>query len=168
MTGAEPFVVLPGGGETLRGPAGGPARILARAETTNGGFTALENVIAPQQGPPEHIHVREDEMYYVLEGRVRFKAAGRYFEAPSGAFMFIPRGTPHCFQNVGEDPARLLVMFAPAGMERFFEGQAAMPPGPPDPEAYRRVAHAAWMEVVGPPMTSGEGDSATAVSPSSP
>jgi mannose-6-phosphate isomerase-like protein (cupin superfamily) len=156
--GAEPFVVLAGDGEVLRGPVGGPTRILARAETTNGAFTALENVIAPDQGPPEHIHVREDEMYEVLEGTMRFKAEGRYFEAPSGAFMFIPRGTPHCFLNVGDVPARLLVMFAPAGMERFFEGHAALPPGPPDPEPYRRVAHAAGMEVVGPPMAPGEGE----------
>ena len=155
--GIDPFVVLPGAGERLEGPAGGPSRILARAETTNGGFTALENVIGPDQGPPEHVHVREDEMYYVFEGTIRFKADGRYFDAPAGSFMFIPRGTPHCFRNVGGRPARLLVMFAPAGMERFFEGHAALPPGPPDPEAYRRVAHAAWMEVVGPPMSPDEG-----------
>jgi hypothetical protein len=76
-------------------------------------------------------------MYEVLEGTIRFKADGRYFEAPAGAFMFIPRGTPHCFLNVGDVLARLLVMFAPAGMERFFEGHAALPPGPTDPEAYR-------------------------------
>jgi hypothetical protein len=43
-------------------------------------------------------------------------------------------------------------------MERFFEGRVAMPPGQVDPETYRRVAHAAWMQVVGPPMASGEGD----------
>jgi hypothetical protein len=50
----EPFVVLPGEGERLRGPVGGPARILARAETTNGGFTAIENEIPPDQdGPPD-------------------------------------------------------------------------------------------------------------------
>jgi mannose-6-phosphate isomerase-like protein (cupin superfamily) len=156
--GADPFVVLPGDGQMIRGPVGGPTRILARAETTNGGFTALENEIGAAQGPPEHVHVREDEMYVVLEGTIRFKADGRYFEAPAGAFMFIPRGTPHSFLNVGEGAARLLVMFAPAGMERFFEGHAALPPGPPDPEAYRQVARAAWMEVVGPPMTPGEGE----------
>lgn len=46
---SEPFLVLAGEGEVLRGPAGGPTRILARAETTNGGFTALENVIAPNR-----------------------------------------------------------------------------------------------------------------------
>ena len=88
-----------------------------------------------------------------IEGAIRFKADGRYFDAPAGAFMFIPRGTPHCFLNVGDAPARLLVMFAPAGMERFFEGHAALPDGPPDPEGYRRVAQAAGMEVVGPPIT---------------
>jgi quercetin dioxygenase-like cupin family protein len=148
--------VLPEDGQVLRGPAGGEARILARSETTNGSFTALENVIAPHEGPPEHIHAHEDEMYSVLAGAIRFKADGRYFDAPAGAFMFIPRGTPHCFLNVGDAPARLLVMFVPAGMERFFEGHAALPDGPPDPEAYRRVAHAAGMKVVGPPMTPDE------------
>jgi quercetin dioxygenase-like cupin family protein len=146
------FLVLPGEGHTIQGPVGGPAVIKARAETTNGTFTALETLIPPQQGPPLHIHIREDEMYYVLDGRVRFKADDRMFEAPAGSFMFIPRGTPHCFQNVGDAAARLLVMFTPAGMERFFEGVAELPPGAPDPDAYRAVAHSAWMTVVGRPL----------------
>ena len=146
------FVVLPGEGHTIQGPVGGPAIFKARAETTNGTFTALENVIPPLQGPPLHIHVREDEMYYVLDGRVRFKADDRMFEAPTGSFMFIPRGTPHCFQNVGDAAARLLVMFTPAGMERFFEGVAELPSGAPDPDAYSAVAHSAWMRVVGRPL----------------
>ncbi len=155
---AQPFVIGPGEGEHLRGPVGGPARILARSETTGGNFTALVNQIAPDQGPPEHIHTQEDEMYHVLEGTVRFKADGRYFDAPAGAFMFIPRGTPHCFRNVGDGAARLLVMFAPAGMERFFEGLAALPPGEADADTYRAVARSAGMEVVGPPMSRGEGE----------
>jgi quercetin dioxygenase-like cupin family protein len=153
----EPFVVLPHEGETLRGPVGGPARILARAETTNGAFTAIENEIPPDQGPPEHIHALEDEMYVVFEGSIRFKAAGRYFDAPAGAFMFIPRGTPHAFRNIGATAARLLVMFAPAGMEHFFEGIAALPAHAPDPGTYREIARGAGMEVVGPPMNEGEG-----------
>jgi quercetin dioxygenase-like cupin family protein len=147
-----PFVVLPHEGDHLRGPVGGPARILARAERTGGRFTAIENEIPPDQGPPEHTHARQDEMYFVLAGAIRFKAAGRYFDAPTGAFMFIPRGTPHCFRNAGERPARLLVMFTPAGMERFFEGLATLPPGAPDPARYREIARASEMEVTGPPM----------------
>jgi mannose-6-phosphate isomerase-like protein (cupin superfamily) len=156
--GADPYVVLPGEGETLRGPAGGPATIKARAETTNGTFTALESIIAPGQGPPLHIHVREDEIYYMIDGRVRFLAGDRFFDAPTGAFMFIPRGTAHCFQNVGDRPARLLVMFTPAGMERFFEGTGRLPDGPVDQDAYRAIAHSAWMQVVGPPLSGGMPD----------
>jgi mannose-6-phosphate isomerase-like protein (cupin superfamily) len=152
----HPFVVAPGAGETIRGPAGGPATFKARAETTNGTFTALENIIAPGQGPPLHIHIREDEMYYILGGHLRFKADDQFFDAPAGSFMFIPRGTPHCFQNVGPDPAKMLVMFTPAGMERFFEGQAALPAGPVDPNAYRAAAHSAWMQVIGPPLAASD------------
>jgi mannose-6-phosphate isomerase-like protein (cupin superfamily) len=149
----NPFVVLPGEGETIRGPVGGPTTFKARAETTNGTFTALENVIPPMQGPPLHLHVREDEMWYVLDGHVRFKADDRMFDAPTRSFMFIPRGTPHCFQNVSATtPARLLVMFTPAGMERFFEGVAQLPPGPADPDAWGAIAHSTWMKIVGRPL----------------
>jgi len=146
------FVIKEGEGEEIRGPVGGPALIKARAETTNGAFTALVNAIAPGQGPPLHIHVREDEMYYVLGGELRFKIGDQMLDAGTGSFVFIPRGTEHCFQNAGSGPARLLVMFAPAGMERFFEEHAKLPAGPVDAERYRSIAHGAWMEVVGPPL----------------
>jgi mannose-6-phosphate isomerase-like protein (cupin superfamily) len=152
MRPTEPFVVLPGEGQRFRGPVGGPARIVARAETTGDAFTAIENVIPPQQGPPLHVHGREDEMYLILDGHLRFKAGGRLFDAPAGSFVFIPRVTPHCFQNIGEVDARLLVMFAPSGMERFFEGLGSLPPGPVDPAVYRSIAAEAAMEVVGPPL----------------
>ncbi len=93
-------------------------------------------------------------MWYVLDGHVRFKAADRIFDAPAPtrSFMFIPRGTPHCLQNIGDEPARLLVMFTPAGMEGFFEGVAGLPSGPFDPAVYAAIAHSAWMKVVGPPL----------------
>ncbi|MGZ4595140.1 MAG: cupin domain-containing protein [Actinomycetes bacterium] len=152
----KPFVVPPGEGETVHGPAGGPATFKARTQDTNGTFTALENVIGPGQGPPLHLHAREDEMYYILDGHLRFKADGSLLDAPTGSFVFIPRNTAHCFQNVGGGPARILVMFTPAGMERFFEENAALAPGPdgsPDAEAYRAVAHGAWMQVLGPPLS---------------
>ncbi|MGH2869183.1 MAG: cupin domain-containing protein [Solirubrobacteraceae bacterium] len=149
----RPFVILPGEGDAIRGPVGGPTTYKARAETTNGTFTAMENVLAPLQGPPLHLHVREDEMWYVLEGEVRFKADDRIFAAPTGSFMFIPRGTPHCLQNISDSiPAKVLVMFTPAGMERFFDGIGELPAGPVDPDVYGAIAHSAWMKVVGPPV----------------
>lgn len=157
MPSVRPFVIPAGGGESLRGPAGGPALIKARAETTNGTVTVIENVIGVGQGPPRHLHVREDEVFYVLEGHIRIEAGDTTLDAPAGSLAFIPRNVPHVFQCVGDVPARLLVVFTPAGMERFFEGAAALPEGPPDPAAIREVAHGAWMEVLGPPLPPPDG-----------
>jgi quercetin dioxygenase-like cupin family protein len=148
----EAFVIPPGGGTVIRGPVGGPTTIIARAETTGGSFTFLENVIPPKEGPPLHVHGREDEMWYVLEGDFRFRADDRLLLAPAGSFVFVPRGTRHGFQNIGDAPARILVMFTPAGMEGFFEAHAALPPGPVDPETYRAIAEAVGMTVAGPPL----------------
>lgn len=133
-------------------PPADPTTFKAGADTTGGSFTALENVVAPGQGPPLHLHVREDEMYYILDGVLRVRAGECTFDAPTGSFVFIPRGTPHHFQNIKDDPARVLVMFTPGGMERFFEGYADMPTGPADPAAYQALATRSWMEVLGPPM----------------
>jgi uncharacterized RmlC-like cupin family protein len=69
-----------------------------------------------------------------------------------GAFVFVPRGTPHCFQNVGARPARIIVMFTPSGMERFFDRFAALPAGPVDPDAFASIGAEVGMDVIGPPM----------------
>src|SRR6266487_2466187 len=114
---AEPIVVPPGEGSSIQGPAGGLLTFKARAAQTGGRLTAIENVIAPLDGPPLHSHADEDESWYIVEGRLRFQLGNELHEAPAGAFVFVPRGTPHCFQNIGDEPARILVLFTPAGME---------------------------------------------------
>ena len=68
------------------------------------------------------------------------------------SFVFVPRGTAHCFQNVGDGPARIMVLFTPSGMERFFDRFAALPAGPVDPGAFGSIGAEVGMEVVGPPM----------------
>ncbi|HEV2954440.1 MAG TPA: cupin domain-containing protein [Candidatus Dormibacteraeota bacterium] len=137
----------------MPGPAGGLATIKARAETTGGHFTLLENDVAPNQGPPLHRHLNEDEMFYVLHGDLRYVLGEDTVDARTGTFVFIPRGTPHCFRNTGPAPARLLVMFTPGGMERYFEEHAKLPPGTPDPAVLDTIARGAGMEILGPPMT---------------
>ncbi|MGB7859692.1 MAG: cupin domain-containing protein [Acidimicrobiia bacterium] len=148
----EPFVVRRGEGRLISGPAGGPTTITAHTGNTGGAFTFLENIIGAKQGPPRHIHRREDEMWYVLDGNFRFIADSTVFDAPEGAFVFVPRGTEHCFQNLEDRPSTILVMFTPSGMERFFEEHALLPPGPVDADDYREIAERNWMKVVGPPL----------------
>jgi mannose-6-phosphate isomerase-like protein (cupin superfamily) len=152
MTRPTAFVVGPGEGTIIRGPVGGPTIIKARTETTAGSLTLLENVIPPLQGPPLHVHAREDEAWYVLTGHFRFRADDELLDAPAGSFVFVPRGTRHCFQNISDEDARILVLFTPSGMERFFEEHAKVPAGPVDPELYRAIANANWMDVAGPPL----------------
>lgn len=76
-------------------------------------------------------------------------------EAPAGSFVFIPRGTPHTWQNVGADPLRFFATIMPAAIEfeEFFKRYAELPAEQRDVEAFARVAaetHA--FEVVGPPL----------------
>jgi hypothetical protein len=69
------------------------------------------------------------------------------------SFGFVPCGTRHCFQNVGGQPARILVMFTPSGMERFFDRFAALPEGSDLPGAFAAIGREVGMEVVGPPLS---------------
>jgi quercetin dioxygenase-like cupin family protein len=147
-----PLSVGPGEGPTIEGPAGGPLTFKVRGEQTEGRLTVFENVIAPGDGPPAHLHEAQDESWYVLEGELRFKLGSEMHSAPAGSFVFVPRGTVHAFQNVGEAPARILVIFNPSGMESFFDRFAKLSAGPVDTSVFRELGAAVGMEVVGPPL----------------
>jgi mannose-6-phosphate isomerase-like protein (cupin superfamily) len=92
----------------------------ATGKQTNGVVTVIDQLIQPQGGPPPHIHHREDEAFYVLEGRFSFLCGDRQCVFESGAFVYIPKGTLHTFRNIGEQQGRLLVVITPAGLEEFF------------------------------------------------
>jgi quercetin dioxygenase-like cupin family protein len=149
----RPFIIAPGDGRRVDNPAGGPLTYKARGEQTGGALTGMESVAAPGEGPPLHLHVSEDEVIYVLEGRLRVGLDGSFQEAPAGSFIFIPQGVPHIWQNVGEAPARFLILFTPAaaGMERFFERSAEIAGAGPA-EAFKRFGGDAGMRVLGPPL----------------
>lgn len=78
--------------------------IKAATRQTNGSLTVLEFLIAPKEGPALHTHLREDELWFVIEGDFRFKAGDAMLRASTGGMVFGPRGMPHCFQNVGDTP----------------------------------------------------------------
>ena len=144
------LVVRPGDRETVRSPIGGDMAVVARGDQTKGALTAVDVVVPPGEGPPLHVHTREDESIYVLEGDLRIKLEDELSATPPGSFVFIPRGVAHSFQNVGEEPGRILVTFAPAGMEAFFDRLSELTSF--DPEAFRSAGTEVGTEVVGPPL----------------
>src|ERR1700730_14300833 len=87
--------------------------VLATAETPDGALGLIEVVAPPGFPPPLHVHSREDEPMYVIEGRVRFRAGEEEFLAGPGSFVFLPKGVPHSFVVEGDRPARILELAIP-------------------------------------------------------
>ncbi len=104
-------------------------------EDSGGSFALIEIQVQPQNGPPPHIHYREDESFYVLEGEFSFLHGDLTFKATAGSFVYIPKGTLHTFKNVGTSQGRFLVIITPAGFEKLFEeiGEPAMDKSSPPP-----------------------------------
>jgi quercetin dioxygenase-like cupin family protein len=121
-----------------------------RGEQTDGTLTAFENLVASGEGPPLHTHANEDEAIYVLDGEVRFRLGDEIETGATGSYVFIPRRTPHAWQVVGGGPARMLFHFTPSGMERFFDGFAALEAS--GPAAFETVGAEVGVDVVGPPL----------------
>jgi hypothetical protein len=116
--------------------------------------------LAPQGfGSPLHVHHREDEWFYVLEGELTFWVGGETIDAPAGSFVYGPRDIPHTFV-VASEQARFLLVTEPAGFEGFMRafGEPAatptLPPPsstPPDFERLGALAAEHGMEILGPP-----------------
>jgi mannose-6-phosphate isomerase-like protein (cupin superfamily) len=87
---------------------------------TNGAFTVMDQIIQPQGGPPPHIHHREDEAFYILDGTFLFLCGDKETVFDKGSFVYVPKGVLHTFKNIGEQQGRLLVTVTPAGLEDFF------------------------------------------------
>jgi quercetin dioxygenase-like cupin family protein len=149
-------ILAPGEGASVPNPVGGRLTFKVGTSETDGALTAFESIAAPGEGPPLHIHVNEDEIFYVLEGSFRFKLDGELRDAPAGTLVFIPRGAEHTWQNVGDAPGRFLVVTTPAGFERFFERFAEIPVGASPAEEFRRIGAEIGLTVAGPPL--GESD----------
>jgi quercetin dioxygenase-like cupin family protein len=94
---------------------------LVTGEETGGAYFAMEAWVPPGGGPPPHVHTREDETFYVLEGEIEFLLGDEIVAAGPGDFVNVPRGTVHRFLNAGDETARMILTFTPAGMEGFFE-----------------------------------------------
>ncbi|MEZ0481086.1 quercetin 2,3-dioxygenase [Planococcus sp. SSTMD024] len=89
-------------------------------EETGGLFSILEEIDPPNFAAPLHIHHNEDEYFYVLEGEVTFTIGEQVISAKPGTFVFAPKDLAHMYKVEGTEPAKILSMLAPAGLEKLF------------------------------------------------
>lgn len=133
-----------GEGKALCGP-GDMYAFLVTGEQTDGTVFAMEGFVPPGGGPPLHIHDREDETLYILEGQCEVEIGDERLLASPGDFIWMPRGIAHRFSNTGTEPMRLILTFTPAGIELFFEEvfeevhDRTAPPPPTSPQLIDRL-----------------------------
>ena len=124
-----PIIRTPGKGRTVA-VVGDVYRFLATGVDTNGTYALWEALVPPGGGPPPHVHSREEEGFYVLDGEITFAVNGETVVATAGTFANMPVGTPHSFKNESDKPAKMLISVAPAGLEHmFFEVSVPLPEG---------------------------------------
>jgi quercetin dioxygenase-like cupin family protein len=157
-TQVAPIALAPGEGEALWG-FGTLAVVKASGETTGGRAVVFEQLAPRGAGSPLHVHHREDEWFYVLEGELTFWVGGKVVDAPAGSFVYGPRDIPHTF-TVTSEQARFLLVAEPAGLDAFFRaaGEPAarleIPPSPtepPDIAGLTALAASYGIEILGPP-----------------
>jgi quercetin dioxygenase-like cupin family protein len=93
---------------------------LATGQDTQGQFALMEQTTRKGNVPPPHIHHREDETFYVLDGEMTFSVGDRTIKATPGTLVFLPRDVAHSFV-IESEQVRILVMVTPAGAEGFFK-----------------------------------------------
>jgi quercetin dioxygenase-like cupin family protein len=111
------------------------AVIKARAADTGGAYALVEITAAPGYATPLHVHRNEDEGFWMLDGSAAFEVGDETVEAGAGMYLFGPRDIPHRW-TAGPDGARMLYVFAPAGMEELIplSGVPAETLTPPPPD----------------------------------
>ena len=115
----KPLLRKPNEGRTFA-VVGDVYRFLATGDETNGKYSMWEAIVPPGGGPPPHVHSREEEGFYILEGEITFTVNGEKIVATAGMFANMPVGTPHSFKNESNKPAKMLISVAPAGLEHMF------------------------------------------------
>jgi mannose-6-phosphate isomerase-like protein (cupin superfamily) len=143
-------ISMPGEGRLSRSLGRHIVRI--SGEQTAGVMGVWEEPCAPGEGPPMHMHRREDEMFFVLEGRFRFWCGDETFEGGPGTTAVLPRDVPHRFRNVGAEPGPLLIAVTPGGFERFFSEVDAS--NSADPAAIGAIAERYGLAFVEPEVSS--------------
>ncbi|MEM9586684.1 MAG: cupin domain-containing protein [Planctomycetota bacterium] len=95
-------------------------RFLVEGEQSDGRFAIWHTTISPGGGPPPHVHRNEEEAFFVLDGELIFESEGESFTGGPRTFVNLPRGSKHRFSNQSDQPAQVLILVAPSGLEKMF------------------------------------------------
>lgn len=124
----ERAIIIPPGAGPQHSVLGDTTTVKINGRDTGGVYSLIETTCAAHSGPPLHVHHREDETFYVLEGEFEFVCAGERTTGGPGTVARLPRGAAHRFANIGDTPGRVLVTITPSGFEDFFAEVGTLTP----------------------------------------
>jgi mannose-6-phosphate isomerase-like protein (cupin superfamily) len=140
-----------------RRAGGAPWQVLLGGDVTAGQVALGEaHLPARTSGPGLHVHAREDEALYVAEGVLTVRVGDDVFPAPAGTVVWLPRGEPHTFANLSDEPVRTFGVITPAGLDGMFretEAYLASVDGPPDRELMVEMASRYGVTHLGPGLS---------------
>ena len=122
------------------------------SKDSGGAATIFELNALPESGPILHVHHREDEWYYVLDGTFLFRADSREYTLTSGACIWLPRGIAHVWANTQRSQGKLLLLCQPGGFEHFFDEMGSVPADAKTPQKMKALMAKYGMDMLGPPI----------------
>lgn len=141
-----------GEGETLN-VLGVTVRVKVSSRESGGAFSLFVTEDPPRLGPPLHVHRREDETFYIIEGEYVVRLGDEMLTLKQGQTAFLPRNIPHTYANAGQSLGKMLVITTPGGFDNFFRDVDALcRAGNATPETLTPVGAAHGLEFVGPPI----------------
>lgn len=121
-------------------------------KSTHDAYSMFEYAVPPRtDGPPPHVHTREDESFICLAGRLDVHLGGEDFVLEHGDYLFLPRDVTHAFRNPYDEESRVVSVVSPAGLEDYYQALADMPPGPKDIRVMTRIMADFGIELRLPP-----------------
>jgi len=125
----QPVLTPPGSGKTVKFSAGSSIELKVESSQSGGEYGTVLWTLRAGEEPPLHTHTREDELLYVVQGKLIARVGDARVEVGPGAYAALPRDVPHTVEVVG-DQAILLVSFVPGGLERFLVPRDGEKPDP--------------------------------------
>jgi len=116
----QPAIVTPKQALSIK-PFGLEMRVLLSTEATGGAISVIMAWHKPGEGPPDHVHFSQEEMFFIVEGTYELTIGGETSTVGPGTIVFIPRNVVHRFRNVGDATACMLDWSLPGGQDHYFK-----------------------------------------------
>ena len=151
MSTLEPSIVHANEGKTMRIFGGVEFTVKVSSEASGGAFTLIDNFNPAGPFLPPHIHHKESETFYILQGQYEFYIGDTVIKAGPGDTVFAPQGIAHAFKVVSETDGRVMLIVAPGGFDKCVEAMSKLPLDPPDMGAVVQTCMEHGIEFLPPP-----------------